>query len=93
MAIGGVDASVRLYISASDGMFHLVCRLTGHTDWVRSLAFSAHQGGVIRAFCALSLYLCLEYCICGNMTVLNCVQGTTFCLQVPPRTDTFVYGG
>ena len=44
LAVGGVDHSVRLLLAPPGGAFASVCRLAGHTDWVRSLAFQRAAG-------------------------------------------------
>lgn len=40
LALGGVDCTIRLLLAAPGGHFNQVCCLTGHADWVRSLAFT-----------------------------------------------------
>lgn len=40
LAMGGVDCSIRLALAPPDGSFLAVCSLSGHADWVRSLAFT-----------------------------------------------------
>ena len=40
VAVGGVDCSIRLLLGARGQGFREVCCLTGHADWVRSLAFT-----------------------------------------------------
>ncbi|KAK9841002.1 hypothetical protein WJX81_004992 [Elliptochloris bilobata] len=45
LAVGSVDNSVRLLLAPPGGDFAPACRLTGHTDWVRSLAFQQVGGG------------------------------------------------
>lgn len=39
LALGGVDCTIKLALAAPGGNFQQVCSLTGHADWVRSLAF------------------------------------------------------
>ena len=39
LALGGVDCTIKLALAGPGGTFHQVCSLTGHADWVRSLAF------------------------------------------------------
>ena len=43
LALGGVDCSIRLLLAGPRQAFKEVCCLTGHADWVRSLAFSHIQ--------------------------------------------------
>ena len=38
--MGGVDCSIRLLLGVGAQAFKEVCCLTGHADWVRSLAFT-----------------------------------------------------
>lgn len=45
LALGGVDSHVRLYTCPPGGEFGEVCRLSGHQDWVRSLAFARMDDG------------------------------------------------
>ena len=40
LALGGVDCTIRLALAPPGGKFVQVCSLTGHADWVRSLAFT-----------------------------------------------------
>ncbi|GAQ91522.1 hypothetical protein KFL_008000030 [Klebsormidium nitens] len=40
LALGGLDNAVHLYTSSEHLQFSKVCSLTGHQDWVRSLAFA-----------------------------------------------------
>ena len=42
--MGGVDNSIRLLLAPPGGDFVQVCTLTGHGNWVRSLAFSTTSG-------------------------------------------------
>ncbi len=44
LAAGGVDGAVRLYARPPGGQFQLACKLTGHQDWVRGLAFAQLDG-------------------------------------------------
>lgn len=44
LAAGGVDGAVRLYARPPSGQFQLACKLTGHQDWVRGLAFAQLDG-------------------------------------------------
>lgn len=39
LALGGVDCTINLALAAPGGTFQQVCSLSGHADWVRSLAF------------------------------------------------------
>ena len=43
LALGGVDCTIKLALAAPGGDFLQVCSLTGHADWLRSLAFT-HPG-------------------------------------------------
>lgn len=49
LAAGGVDGAVRLYTCPPGGHFQLACKLAGHQDWVRGLAFTQLDG---EAWCA-----------------------------------------
>ena len=40
LALGGVDCTIRLMLAGPDTGFKQVCILTGHADWIRSLAFT-----------------------------------------------------
>lgn len=40
LTLGGVDCSIKLALAPPGGKFVQVCSLTGHADWVRSLAFT-----------------------------------------------------
>ncbi len=42
--MGSVDSSIRLLLRQKGGSFQHVCRLKGHTDWIRSLAFTSTAG-------------------------------------------------
>ena len=44
LAVGSVDNSVRLLLAPPGSGFAPACRLTGHADWVRSLAFQRAAG-------------------------------------------------
>ena len=44
LAVGSVDNSVRLLLAPPGCDFAPACRLTGHADWVRSLAFQRDAG-------------------------------------------------
>ena len=44
LALGGVDSSIWLLLRPPGGSFQRACRLKGHADWVRSLAFWAKPG-------------------------------------------------
>ena len=41
LALGGVDNVIRLCLRPPEGEFFPVCRLAGHGDWVRALAFTS----------------------------------------------------
>ncbi|GAB4817645.1 hypothetical protein N2152v2_004691 [Parachlorella kessleri] len=45
LALGGVDSHVRLYACRPGGDFREVCKLSGHQDWVRGLAFAQMDDG------------------------------------------------
>jgi hypothetical protein len=40
LASGGADNAVRLHVRPPGGEFQLQCKLTGHENWVRSVAFT-----------------------------------------------------
>ncbi len=44
LALGNVDNSIWLLLRDPKGSFSRVCRLKGHADWIRSLAFK-HTAG------------------------------------------------
>ena len=44
LALGSVDNSIWLLLRPPNGTFARVCRLKGHADWIRSLAFT-HPAG------------------------------------------------
>ena len=44
LALGGVDGIVRLYCCPPGGQFEAVCKLAGHQDWVRGLAYAQLEG-------------------------------------------------
>lgn len=44
LALGNVDNSVWLLLREPSGSFKQVCRLKGHADWIRSLAFTRTLG-------------------------------------------------
>lgn len=44
LALGGVDAIVRLYLCSPAGQFEAVCQLAGHQDWIKGLAFAQLDG-------------------------------------------------
>jgi hypothetical protein len=50
LALGGVDGAARLYCCPPGGEFESVCKLTGHQDWIRGLAFAQIDGGGL--YCA-----------------------------------------
>jgi elongator complex protein 2 len=58
LALGGVDGIVRLYCCSPGGQFEAVCKLAGHQDWVRGLAF-AQLDGKHRRHCR-----CLPHPLC-----------------------------
>lgn len=39
MATGGADNAVRLHVRPPGGEFQLQCKMAGHENWVRSVAF------------------------------------------------------
>jgi WD40 repeat protein len=41
LATGGADNAVRLHVAPPGGDFHLQCKLSGHENWVRSVALAA----------------------------------------------------
>eukprot|EP00887_Chlorella_sp_A99_P005490 scaffold1.g5490.t1 len=45
LALGGVDSQVRLLACPPGGEFAEACRLAGHQDWVRGLAFAQMDDG------------------------------------------------
>ena len=47
LALGNVDNSILLLLRDPAGSFNRVCRLRGHADWIRSLAFK-HTAGALR---------------------------------------------
>ena len=49
LALGGVDSHVRLFTCAPGGEFREACRLSGHQDWVRGLAFTRDEEGELGA--------------------------------------------
>jgi hypothetical protein len=50
MALGGVDRIVRLLVRPPGGAFVAACTLTGHGDWIRSVAFTANpQAGLCKS--------------------------------------------
>lgn len=57
LALGGVDNVIRIFTRPAGGMFQAACKLAGHGDWVRTLAFYAvpehqnasHRSGKLRA--------------------------------------------
>ncbi|KAL3133219.1 hypothetical protein ABBQ38_007106 [Trebouxia sp. C0009 RCD-2024] len=65
LAMGGVDCSIRLALAPPDGSFLAVCSLSGHADWVRSLAFTqppdppaaTQQGHLLLASASQDKYL------------------------------------
>ena len=44
LALGGVDSQIRLFASPTGGQFQEACRLSGHQNWVRGLAFAEMEG-------------------------------------------------
>ncbi|BDA40643.1 Elongator complex protein 2 [Coccomyxa sp. Obi] len=50
LAMGSVDNSIRLLLRHTGGQFQHVCRLKGHSDWIRSLSFTpTEEGGLLLA--------------------------------------------
>jgi WD40 repeat protein len=41
LATGGADNAVRLHVAPPGGSFTMQCKLTGHENWVRSVALAA----------------------------------------------------
>ncbi len=48
LAMGSVDNSIWLLLRHKEGQFQQVCRLKGHSDWIRSLAFTTTEGGAVQ---------------------------------------------
>ncbi|KAK9803860.1 hypothetical protein WJX73_009548 [Symbiochloris irregularis] len=43
LALGGVDNAIRLFVRPAEGNFQAACKLKGHADWIRSLAFTSAE--------------------------------------------------